>query len=586
MAPRSYRLGIDLGTTYTAAVVCRRQSGDGDWGEPEIVALGTQSASVASVLYLGEDGSVLVGEAAERRALTEPGAVVRQFKRRIGDDVPLVVGNSVHTAHDLAARMGRWVVDKVAEREGGPAEAVAVTHPAAWGRHKKELLAGALRQVGLDGVTFLPEPQAAAVAYSSRERVDTGGAVAVYDLGGGTFDAAVVRRTADAFDLPGRAEGIEQLGGVDFDERVFDHVRAGLGAALDELDIEDPDVVAAVLRLRRECVEAKEALSFDTQATIPVMLPGIRTNVRITRVEFEAAIRSSIDHTVDALRRSVESAALSPDDLQAVLLVGGSSRIPLVAQMISAELGRPVAVDSDPKTSIAMGAALTIAPRPVASAPARPGPPPPPAVPEPPESGSVPSYPAPTAAAPAARPPQPEAPQPQAPQRQDPQPQDPRRQDPRSAPVPIPAPAAVASRTPTSDSSSGVLDLRAYATPPAPARAPDPVRHPGPSPAAGPTSRPSPAAPPPYARYPAGPEQGPPPGYPGRPPMPPPQQDDGEGSGAMRTVVIVVLAALLLFGVALGIGAWVKAQRQSSAPTTSSMSAPAPHPTALNWSAL
>ena len=361
-----YRLGIDLGTTYTAAALSRPT--DGGWGEPEIVALGSRSASVASVLHLGADGAVLVGEAAERRSLTEPDRVVRQFKRRIGDDVPLVVGDAVHTAHELAARLARWVADKVAEREGGPAETIAITHPASWGEHKRELLARALHEVGLTSTTFLPEPQAAAVAYSARERVASGGTVAVYDLGGGTFDAAVVRRAERGFELPGSPEGIEQLGGVDFDDRVFDHVRAGLGTAFDELDPEDPDVASALGRLRRECVEAKEALSADTEVSIPVMLPSMRTTVRLTRREFESMIRSSLDHTVAALARTVASAGLGPDDLQAVLLVGGSSRIPLVAQMVSEELGRPVAVDTDPKTSIAVGAVLAIAPRPAGTA--------------------------------------------------------------------------------------------------------------------------------------------------------------------------------------------------------------------------
>ncbi|MEJ2869445.1 Hsp70 family protein [Actinomycetospora sp. OC33-EN08] len=374
MSSPRYRLGIDLGTTYTAAAVSRPTGGSGaaaTWGEPEIVALGNRAASISSVLHLGADGTVLVGEAAERRARTEPERVVRQFKRRIGDDVPLVVGDSVHTAQELAARLARWVTDKVAEREGGPAETIAVTHPASWGEHRRELLAAALRDVGLTATTFLPEPQAAAVAYAAKERVDAGGAVAVYDLGGGTFDAAVVRRAGSGFELPGNPEGIEQLGGVDFDDRVFDHVRAGVGAAFDELDPEDPEVESAISRLRHECVEAKEALSFDTEVTIPVLLPTVRTNVRLTRHEFESMIRSSLDHTVSALGRTVESAGLAAADLQAVLLVGGSSRIPLVAQMVSEELDRPVAVDADPKTSIAVGAVLTIAPRPVASQPSR-----------------------------------------------------------------------------------------------------------------------------------------------------------------------------------------------------------------------
>ncbi|MGI8797984.1 MAG: Hsp70 family protein, partial [Pseudonocardia sp.] len=185
----SYQLGIDLGTTYTAAAVCR--SSDRGQLDPEVVNLGTRSATVASVLYLGADGSVLVGEAAERRALTDPDRVVREFKRRIGDDTPLIIGATPHQAHDLAARMISWVVERVAEREGGPATRIAITHPASWGTHRKELLAGALRVTGLS-VTFLAEPQAAAVSYASAERVESGSTIAVYDLGGGTFDAAVV----------------------------------------------------------------------------------------------------------------------------------------------------------------------------------------------------------------------------------------------------------------------------------------------------------------------------------------------------------------------------------------------------------
>ncbi|MDL5154376.1 Hsp70 family protein [Actinomycetospora termitidis] len=524
-SPRAYRLGIDLGTTYTAAVVCRRQGPGDGWSEPEIVALGTRSASVASVLYLGEDGAVLVGEAAERRGLTEPDRVVHQFKRRIGDDVPLVVGSAVHTAHDLAARLARWVVDRVAEREGGPADAVAVTHPAAWGGHKLELLAGALRRVGLDDVTFLPEPQAAAVAYSARQRVDAGGVVAVYDLGGGTFDAAVVRRTAAGFELPGRAEGIEQLGGVDFDDRVFDHVRDGIGAALDELDVSDPDVLAAVARLRRECVEAKEALSFDTQATIPVMLPGVRTTIRLTRVEFEAAIRGSIDHTVDALRRTVDSAGLSPEALQAVLLVGGSSRIPLIAQRISEELGRPVAVDSDPKTSIATGAALTIAPRPA------------------PASGTAPV----------------------------------------TNPAPVPTPAA-----PDADAaSSGMLDLGALASrsSAAPSSPSSPVA-PGPAAAVAAPERPRPEAPSgPRPEFVAGPRAEAI-AAPARPPVGTRaggQQDAAEDEArpnVRRIVVIVVLCALVLFGAAFGVGLWMKLQQQGSTPASAPVrSALTPSPT-------
>ncbi|MHA6797172.1 Hsp70 family protein [Pseudonocardia bannensis] len=367
----SYQLGIDLGTTYTAAAVCR--SSDQRWIEPEVVNLGTRTATVPSVLFIAEDGSVVVGEAAERRALTDPDRVVREFKRRVGDPTPVVVAGRAWAAEELSARLVAWVVERVAEREGGPAARIAVTHPASWGAHKKELVAAALAGRGL-AVTFLAEPQAAALHYAGTERVEAGSTIAVYDLGGGTFDAAVVRKGGPGvegagFGLLGRPEGLARLGGVDFDEVVFEHVRAGLPAAFEGLDEADPAVLAAVARVRRECTEAKEALSADTEVVIPVLLPGSRGSVRLHRSEFEGMIRPQVEETVAALRRAVGSAGLGPEGLSAVLLVGGSSRIPLVAQLVSEQLGRPVAVDADPKNAIAKGAALAVSPKPTVSWP-------------------------------------------------------------------------------------------------------------------------------------------------------------------------------------------------------------------------
>jgi molecular chaperone DnaK (HSP70) len=348
-----YQLGVDLGTTFTAAAVHRTST------SAEVVALSPRSASVASVLYLGEDSCVLVGEAAERRAVTDPERVVREFKRRIGDPTPLMVAGVPRHAHELAGFLARWVVERVSEREGAAPDRIAITHPAGWGPHKMALLAEGLTTAGLDDVVFLSEPEAAAVHYASAQRIEPGGTIAVYDLGGGTFDTAVLRRTECAgFELLGRPEGIERLGGIDFDEVVFDHVRASVADVVDELDPEDPVAVAAVARLRRDCTEAKEALSTDTEVTIPVLLPGTRAQIRLVRAEFEAMIRPALVDTVEALRRTVRSAGLEPDDLAGVLLVGGSSRIPLVAQLISTELGRPVAVDTDQSTSVATGAAL------------------------------------------------------------------------------------------------------------------------------------------------------------------------------------------------------------------------------------
>jgi molecular chaperone DnaK len=369
-----YQLGIDVGTTYTAAAVCR--SADHRWVEPEVVTLGTRGATIPSVLFIAQDGNVVVGEAAERRALTDPDRVIREFKRRIGDPTPIVVGGRSWAPEELSARLVRWVVDRVAEREGGPAAHIALTHPASWGAHKKDLLTAALAAQGLR-VTLLAEPQAAALHYATQERVAPGSTIAVYDLGGGTFDAAVVRKAnrseaafgAAGFGMLGRPEGLDRLGGVDFDEVVFEHVRTGLPAAFSDLDDTDTGVLSAVARVRRECTEAKEALSADTDVSIPVLLPAGGGSVRLHRSEFESMIRPQVEETVDALRTAVRSAGCRPGELSAVLLVGGSSRIPLVAQLVSEGLARPVAVDTDPKNAIAKGAALSVSPMPTASWP-------------------------------------------------------------------------------------------------------------------------------------------------------------------------------------------------------------------------
>jgi len=364
-----YVIGLDIGTTYTAAAVARED------GRPEVVRLGSRASVIPSVVFL-HGATVLTGDAALRRGLTEPDRLAREFKRRLGDPAPLLLGGTPLSAEALFARLLRYAVDVVAEREGAAPDRVAVCHPANWGPYKLELLEQACRLAELENVTTITEPEGAAIQYAALERVEPGALVAVYDLGGGTFDAAVLRKTDAGFEILGAPEGIERLGGIDFDEAVVGHVRTAIGESLAELDLEEPGTVVALARLRQECVEAKEALSADVETSIPVVLPGLHTEVRLTRAEFEAMIRVPLLETIAALRRALRSASVEPEDLTAVLLVGGSSRIPLVAELVGAELGRPVAVDADPKYVVALGAArAAVGPQevPVSLAAATPG---------------------------------------------------------------------------------------------------------------------------------------------------------------------------------------------------------------------
>ena len=235
--------------------------------------------------------------------------------------------------------------------------AVTLTHPATWGEFKLDLLREAGRVAGLSDVELIPEPVAAAGHYARLGRLSAGDAVAVYDFGGGTFDAAVVRIGANGPELLGRAEGLDRLGGLDLDQAVMAHVNAAVDGALTAMDRDDPAVRRAALELRAECVAAKEALSADSDTTIPVRFPGLSTEVRMTRVEFESAVRPRVAETLGALDRAIASAGLATGDLAGIVLVGGTSRIPLIVEQVTAHAGRPVLVDADPKLSVATGAA-------------------------------------------------------------------------------------------------------------------------------------------------------------------------------------------------------------------------------------
>lgn len=353
----NYVLALDVGTSFTAAAIVRINHDASR--VPESLPLGLRGTAVPSVVYYPEEGPILVGEAAERRGLDSPERVVREFKRRVGDDVPIAVGTLSLPAEDVFATMARWVADRAEEREGAPPSDIILSHPASWGAHRTQLILAALASKDLTKVTLITEPEAAALHYAAQVRVEAGSTIAVYDLGGGTFDTAVLKKTdAGHFELLGRPEGIEGLGGADFDAAVLRYVADHAGQGLANLDPSAPGALAALSRLRRECVEAKEALSADSEASISVLLPGFQQQVRLVRSDFEAMISEPIRETVDALERSLQDLGLTPDDLSAVLLIGGSSRIPLVAQLISEQLDRPIAVDADPKSSICLGAAV------------------------------------------------------------------------------------------------------------------------------------------------------------------------------------------------------------------------------------
>jgi actin-like ATPase involved in cell morphogenesis len=349
-----YSLGVDLGTTFVAAAVASAT-------RVEMFTLGDRSVVAPAIVYLREDGALVTGEAASLRAVSSPDRVSREFKRRLGNPTPVILGGQPHTVTALLGTLLRDVVHKVIETEGEPPDNVVLTHPANWGPFRRALFEEVPQHAGLANPPMVTEPEAAAAHYAASRLLTDGQTIAVYDLGGGTFDATVLRARPGGVEILGTPEGIERLGGVDFDESILSYVDYTSDGALSELDMRDPQIIVALARLRQDCTLAKEALSVDTETILPVLLPDRHFDVRITRSDFEDMIRAPIESTIGALSRTLHSAQVQPTDLSAVLLVGGSSRIPLIAQMVSAELGRPTVVDIHPKYAVALGAATLAA---------------------------------------------------------------------------------------------------------------------------------------------------------------------------------------------------------------------------------
>jgi YVTN family beta-propeller protein len=350
-AGEGYSLAIDLGTSFIAAAVA-------DDRGLEMFSLGDGALVAPAAVYVRGDGQLLTCEAAARRAVSHPDRFAREIKRNLGNPTPVMLGGSPFAVTNLLSALLQDVLVRVTDRQGAKPGAVVLTHPANWGPFRRELFEDVAESAGLSDPLYTTEPEAAAAHYASTRPLADGEVIAVYDLGGGTFDATVLVRTEQGFEIAGTPEGIERLGGADFDDAIFAHVNYLAGGALRELDLGDPRIVVALAQLRQDCTMAKEALSVDAEATIPVFLPNRHFEVTLTRLELEGMIRASIESTIQTLDRVLRAAQVDRTELAAILLVGGSSRIPLVAQMVSEAFGRPTVVGAHPKHAVALGAAL------------------------------------------------------------------------------------------------------------------------------------------------------------------------------------------------------------------------------------
>ncbi|PPK64046.1 Hsp70 family protein [Actinokineospora auranticolor] len=343
-----YVLGVDVGRTRGAAAVCRRAPGGR--GPAEVVALDAGARWVPAVIGLAPDGAVLVGRAADKLAASRPDLVARAVVDRVGDDTAILLGGDLYPAETLLAALVTWIVDVVAEAEGGPPERLAVTHPPEWGNLRRGLLRDALRDAGFPGAVLIPTVVAAAEAHHAVARLAAGEELVVALFGGHLVEHAVLRRTPAAFDLV--AHHVTPDAGAAVDDVLARHVLAAAEHA-ERHDHTVPDLAAAAgpALLRTACATAKERLSTATEVRVPV--PHLRTDVTVTRARFDELVHPLLVPAITATRTLL---ARAPAEATAVL-AGGTARIPLVAALADSP------VLDDPATAPARGAALAVSPR-------------------------------------------------------------------------------------------------------------------------------------------------------------------------------------------------------------------------------
>ncbi|GAB3861890.1 Hsp70 family protein [Dactylosporangium cerinum] len=345
----AFALGVDFGTSHTVATVVF------PGGRSETL-LFDSSPLLASGVY-ADNGRLLVGRDGERAARMNPAPYEPNPKRRIDDGVLLLGSAEVPVVEAVGAVLDR--VHQEARRVlGASPSTVVLTHPAAWAQPRQSLLAAAALSAGLGEVILIAEPVAAAGYFTTvlGHEVPAGHAVVVYDLGAGTFDISVVRRGADGGWDVVAAAGLDDVGGLDFDEAIVTRVGTLVGDTEQWRRMAAPSTTADY-RARRQLWEdartVKEQLTRGSSAGMPV--PLLERDIHVTREEFEALARPHLDRTVALTTATLFTSGVTADRLAGVFLVGGSSRIPMVATLIHRALGVAPVVIEQPELVVAHG---------------------------------------------------------------------------------------------------------------------------------------------------------------------------------------------------------------------------------------
>jgi molecular chaperone DnaK (HSP70) len=350
MAASGFALGVDFGTSNTVAML---RWPDGR-ARPLLV---DGSPLLPSSVYADPNGHLLVGRDAVHSARLDPGRYEPNPKRRI-DDQSVLLGERELPVVDLIAAVLIRVAEEARRTTGGaPLDPVTLTCPAGWGPTRRGLLKAAAALAGWPRVRLVEEPVAAATYFTNvlGRQVPIGSVVVVHDFGAGTFDVSVVARTGNGFDVLA-VDGRDDVGGLDIDAAIVTHLGLRYGTTPEWQRLTNPSTVEdrRNRRLMWDDVRvAKERLSRAQTADITV--PMLSTDVHLTRAELEDLARPVLEQTVRVTEGALRWAKLAEGRLAGVFLVGGASRVPLLATLLHRTLGEPPLAIEQPEMVVAEG---------------------------------------------------------------------------------------------------------------------------------------------------------------------------------------------------------------------------------------
>ena len=344
-------LGIDLGTTNSCMAVM-------EGGEAIIIPNAEGGRTTPSVVAFTKDGQRLVGEAAKRQAVTNPERTIISIKRHMGTNHKVNIDGKEYTPQEISAMILQKLKADAESYLGEPVTQAVITVPAYFNDAQRQATKDAGKIAGLEVLRIVNEPTAASLAYGLDKEEDQ--TILVFDLGGGTFDVSILEMGDGFFEVKATS-GDNQLGGDDFDQRIIDYLVETFQKQTG-IDLRNDNM--AMQRLKEAAEKAKKDLSgvLTTNISLPFIAADAtgpkHLELDLTRAKFEELTRDLVERTLGPTRQALSDAGLSPSDIDKVVLVGGSTRIPAVQEAIKNLIGKEPHKGVNPDEVVAMGAAI------------------------------------------------------------------------------------------------------------------------------------------------------------------------------------------------------------------------------------